>query len=814
MQTKDKELDSILQEARESYKRRIDELKHSLKSISENSQEKEFKSEIEKFSPFKTQLEESESLGYSASFKPVSGLYNEEVKFHPRSANSEDVTNNKRFSNSKLEDELEINSELNEEVKNLRMQIGNLEDSLERCRQNYQELENINNDLRIRLKDATLHINKLTEEISKSREIKNDSTFKEIHNMKLHYKKKVSKMKEELLSRDSDKNAIANELSVYKQREKDLMRVCESQIKEICDEYSKNMRSAGTIHNEELSKVKNDYEAISQTQNNKFMEEINNLRNQIKEYDRALKSYKEKGEALLAFKEQSEKIIQEKNDLLREKESAYKKMRLEYELEIKQAHEENNLRLSQITKMSEEINKQNSYQVKLKLELEVQLESEKIKTANLENKFSRIEAAYSELHNNYQNLVHKIQILESQLFQQPQEFKKKYDIEVNRYHEKIKTLENELKSLYLANSGQAKEMEALKKLCAEIEVKQEDNSKELCIKHEENMREIKRLDRFEYLQLSDAFEAAKENLKQSEQTIEELESRIDDSHRKESEMLTNIKRLEGDCRESNDIINKLKNQLRSQNLKQQKVNAWIITIKDGAKAKIHRFREIYKGLLKAIQEEVAEFKNLQQRCMGALLKNTQISIETLQKNQSGQFYKYHQENLLISNDLRNAHERIELLEINNQKNHTTLRKLEEENINLNKVIESRDPEKLKSYYESFLRQLMSQISFLEQGVEESYAELSFNVKDIKECCCKESESKMKETDLKMRENEEKIRENEAALNSAKKSIEYYRDRLMKIESEKALEVNRSKQELISLEQRLAQVLVDIREQRD
>ena len=52
MQTKDNELNSILQEARESYQKRIDELKHSLKSISENSQEKEFKIELEKFSPF------------------------------------------------------------------------------------------------------------------------------------------------------------------------------------------------------------------------------------------------------------------------------------------------------------------------------------------------------------------------------------------------------------------------------------------------------------------------------------------------------------------------------------------------------------------------------------------------------------------------------------------------------------------------------------------------------------------------------------------------------------------------------------------
>ena len=84
-------------------------------------------------------------------------------------------------------------------MRNLRRQINTLEENLERWKQSYQEAEATNTDLRVRLKDATLHANKMAEEIFKTRDMKNDTAIKEIENMKLHYKKKVTIMKEEIL---------------------------------------------------------------------------------------------------------------------------------------------------------------------------------------------------------------------------------------------------------------------------------------------------------------------------------------------------------------------------------------------------------------------------------------------------------------------------------------------------------------------------------------------------------------------------------------------------------------------------------------
>lgn len=803
MQKKDKELDSILQEARESYQRRIEDLKTSLKSISE---EKDLRSELEKFSPFKTQLGSSDSLKYSVSFKPNSPL-NDEEKYRLRGTNSEDLDRRSFFLNSKLENELEVNGELAEEVRNLRRQISTLEENLDRWKRSYQEAENTNAELRVRLKDATVHVSKLAEEASKTRDLKNGSMFKEINDLKLHYKKKTAVLKEELVRKDTEKKTILNEIDVCKQREKDLRRVCESQVKEICEEYSRNMRAAATIHNDELTKLKNTYEAISESQSNKFIDEINVLRSQAKEHEKVVKTYKANLESLISSKDSSEKQIIEKEEALKNMQISYRKLRSEFESQLRQLQEDKESKLIQAINLSEDLHRQNNSQVKLKLELEVQLESERMKISNLEGKFSRIEAAYSELHHNYQGVQHKSQVLEAQLHQQALDFQKKYDSEVNRYHEKVKTLEAELKNLYVANTAQAKEMEALKKLCAQIEVNQEEDARVLQQRHEENIREIKRIDRYEYLQLSDAFEATKEQLKNSEQVAEELENRVMEYERSAEEMTRNSKSLEKNVenyeRKEKDLlenIRELRGKVSETNASMDKANQSARHFKDLTKVKIAKVKDYFREILVALKEELFDYKNSQQRYFAGLLKNLQNNTENMRKGQIQQLQRFNQESSLIAVDLKQAHERIEFLERAYQKQQISGKVQEEEIGRLMKIIDSRDPEKVKYFYESFLRQLMSQISFLEQNVEENYSDLLFQGKTLKE--------------MILRDQNSKSTENEEILHQAKQSIDYYRDRLMKLESEKALENNKSQQELANLEQRLAQVLVDIRDHRD
>ena len=433
-----------------------------------------------------------------------------------------------------------------------------------------------------------------------------------MQSMKLHYKKKVSLMKEELVQRDSEKQIIINELEIYKHREQDLRKVCENQVKEICEEYAKNIKIAGNVHNDELVKIKNSYEKNAEMQNNKFLEEINYLRARIreieeensriveennfcrtqgKEYEKIVKNYKEKFESVILNKESLDKELQEKNSFNKELQYNIKKVKAEYESQLKYLKDENSAKTSQISKMNQEMDELNFVQNKLKQEFESQIEVEKVKTMNLESKFLRIEAAYSELNHKYELSYHKSQVLESELHKQTSEFSKKYEIEANKHYEKVKNLENELKSLYLANTNQAKEMDALQRLCAEIEGKQEEDSRKLVQKHEENIREIKKYDKFEFLKVSDALEANKKNLALAEQKNNELEKRLFESSSKEDELIRNIQNLEAEKKEFFELINDQRHQINNLSLKIQQKYSVIRKNKEIVKNKAARLSE-------------------------------------------------------------------------------------------------------------------------------------------------------------------------------------------------------------------------------
>jgi hypothetical protein len=169
------------------------------------------------------------------------------------------------------------------------------------------------------------------------------------------------------------------------------------------------------------------------------------------------------------------------------------------------------------------------------------------------------------------------------------------------------------------------------------------------------------------------------------------------------------------------------------------------------------------------------------------------------RNQGSYTQQFSSERNKVNEELDKAYNKVGYLEKSLQNAHINIRKIEEENVMLKQNPEGRDLERVKSYYNGFLRQILSQVSFLEGGIEESFEFLALKVQEVKNCAQEDAE------------NMEKI--NKDVVEQAKKSIEYYRDRLLKLENDKNVENSRSQQELFSLEQRLAQVLDDIREQR-
>jgi chromosome segregation ATPase len=810
----DEELSSILQDARESYQRRIDELKNSFKPFSTHSNESLL--DLEKFSPFKSTFPNSDSLKYSASVKPNTTPATEDYSNSVIKLNESGFqTFNPRQVGGKNQGFQNTNEELVQEVSNLRRQVGNMEENMERWKKSCKDAEDANNELRSRLREATMNVKKLSEEVAKSKDFRNESSFKELQSVKLHYKQKIGRIKEEMIKKDSEKQTVYNEMAILRTREKELKAVFEAQVKEICEEYANNLKAAGMIHNDELAKVKEAYEALSTNHSNTLIEETNAFRLAIKDLEKTNKAYKERLEKLIFAKESSEKHLLEKEKQVSELQLSLQKMKNEFEnrirhdkdsyqnelqhkiqkvkneleTRIRQSYEENNAKNAVLAKQKEDLDVQVALLSKAKVEMSVSYESEKLRSAAFESKLLRSESINRELQANNEALAHKAKVLEGQISQQSVDFQKKHDADLAKYNEKMKMLEKELKKLYLANGEQAKEMESLKILCAEIEVRQEEELKKVKEKHEHNLREVKKIDRYEFLQLSDTCESLKENVKQSGIQIEGYKSEIRSYQVKEKEYLALIQSLEENQKGYTGHLSKLK-----------RVNSALKKTQNSAKVicneKVNKLRSDLISYSKQIQDNQADFKTFQQNCFLQILKAVNFSISSLSRNKT---YKSTQEKILISDDLTKAYDKIGLLENALQKMHISLRELEDENISLTKIIDERDPEKSKLIYQSAVRQVLSQVNRLEEEIEKSYDDLARTVRSLTVPGEVSEELPAKYRNL---------------LEQSKKSIEYYMDRLVKLENEKAFDLNKSQSELSSLQKRLSQVLEDIRDVRD
>lgn len=840
---KDSELDSILQEARESYQKRIDELKCSLKTIS--SHEKASKSEYEKFSPFKNTG--SESLNYSTTFRPSQTEFKKSLK----SSQSEDFNFVSRISDNIKASNQKNNEELIEEIRQRSIQLTDMQENLERVKKNYEEAENVNSELRNRIKELTINLNKVSEENSRLRELKSEPNVRDLQDLKIHYKKKVSRMREELLNRDSENQRMRKELDTQARLQTSIRQVCETQVKEISEEYAKSLKQAGSIHNEEMLKLKKGFDSITESQIQEFLNEMDTLKTALLEYEHANKAYKEKFERLILSKDQTDQILQEKEQnlnesqkhtqqlrkeiekyqnshqtqekLLRDKENQLaesqiliQKLKAEYsnslkkiekyeksfqdlekiyEDKIKQLTEENLKKQQCVNKLIEELDREERILGKFKQDFELRLEEERMKSHSFEVESKELDLAFNELRKALENVKYKNSILESQLEAQSLEFKKSQEFENTKQSERIRILENELRSIYAANTAQAKEMEMLKQLCGEIEVKQENEIKELIHSHQDNIRELRKNDRFEYLQLCEALEATKLSLHHAESNLDKYEKVIKDLQIKEKGYLGVVKNVDNYKKQAEEAIA----QYRTLSLQYSKTKSNFQNTKDYFYARFKKLKDCYKACIKNTLDNFHDFKNFQEKSLSTLLKTLILQIESLKSNQNVSTQKLIIENNSLKTAFDKAQNQISLLEKELQTYLTRHKNLEDQNHHLQLTIDLNDPQKQKSHYLGIIKSLLSNLAGLESTATESFTELETSVVHLKEFISQDAaQYRLKQQDT---------------LEQAKKSIEFYRDKLLKLENEKTSELNKSQNELFSLQQRLSQVLEDIRDQK-
>ena len=829
----DIELDSILKEAREGYQKRIDELKNSLKSISagEKLNKKEPQSEND--------LNLSDSLKYSTTFRPSGTLIKK--KFDSFDSSVRDFNENlPGCENPDMDD-------LHEEVKSLKIDLEEKQRIISRMKIECENAEQDNVDLRKRVKELTSCVNKGTEENYKLKEGRIGNNVKELDEMKIHYKEKIAKMREELIIRDTEIAKYKKELESQARLQTSIRQVCELQVKEISEEYAKNLKKAGTFHSEELLRLKLNFENMSESQINEFLSEIKKLQSHISEYERSNRSYQEKIEKIIISKEKLEKILNQKDSELKECQMFVKdlqsklnenvnknmiaqknlqelqlqleesqqlsqKFRIEtekisklaekqektfrdkekvLESKLRQLNEGNLKKQLNINKLVQELEDQELNVSRTKSQYEEQLNGEKSRIYSLQEKYHEFDQDFEELSRTLDTYKHRALLLEDQLNTQSHEYKKKSELETSRFKETTKRLENELKNLYLANSGQAKEMEALKLLCLEIEQKQEDELKELNKSNEEKLREIKKTDKVEYLKLCDALEATKLSLHHAECNIDNMQELIKDLQQKEKVYLQTIKNTQKIQEQFNENLNKYKALYGNHSILLNKYSK----LRQVVLLRFKDVKESYKNCINSTVDLFVEHKKGIETCLDTCVKGINDRLEKVKRTNASLNGKY----LVEIENLRKMLEKnvgqVGLLEQEVQKNYLRCRTAEDENFNLKKRIEFCECGKRRQETSGACRGIIDYVDSLEKSFSENYSELESCVVYLKQFIKEDTLN----SNLKYQDTVEQ----------AKKTIDFYREKLLKIENEKSLEINKSQNELLSLQQRLSQVLEDI-----
>ena len=828
----DIELDSILKEAREGYQKRIDELKNSLKSISagEKAPKKETQSEYD--------LNLSDSLKYSTTFRPSGTVVKK--KFDSFDSSVKDFNINLiGFENT--------DNDLDEEVKSLKIDLEEKQRIISRMKIECENAEKDNVDLRNRIKDLTTCLNKVTEENYRLKEGRIGNNGKELDEMKIHYKEKIAKMREGLIIRDTEIAKYKKELESQTRLQTSIRQVCELQVKEISEEYARNLKQAGTFHSEELLRLKLNFENMSESQINEFLSEIKKLQSHISEYERSNRLYQEKIEKIIISKEKLEKILNQKDSELKEcqifikdlesklnendnkniqfqkniqelqyqlKESQQLSQKFRIEIEklsklgetqekifkdkekileskLRQLSEENLKKQQNINKLVQVLEDQELNVSRTRNQYEDQLNEEKSRVYSLQEKYQEYDQDFEELSRTLDTYKHRAHLLEDQLNTQSHEYKKKSELETSRFKETIKRLENELKNLYLANSAQAKEMEALKLLCLDIEKKQEDELKELNQLNEEKLREIKKTDKVEYLKLCDALEANKISLHHAECNIDKMQEVIKDFQQKEKVYLQTIKNTQKIKEQFDENLNKYKVLHNNHSILLNKYSK----LRQVILLRFKQVKESYKNCVNSTVDLFLEHKKGIETCLETCVKGINDRLERLKKINLSSQGKYLGEIDNLRKLLEKNVGQVGLLEQEVQKNYLRCRIVEDENLNLKKRIELCDCGKRKQETYGACRGIIEYIDSLEKTYSESYSELESCVVYLKQFISEDSYNSN--------------RKYQDCVEQAKKTIDFYRDKLVKLENEKSLELNKSQNELLSLQQRLSQVLEDI-----
>ena len=712
---KDYELEQIFQEARENYTQRLFLLKNSLRSISD-----------------------TELPGYSESPCVLNTKFKLGKNSAPHSQTSSNMKSN-HFSNFEQKSS-----------KHLPVQLKQLENTVESLRRKNEEAELVNGDLRRRLKEATSNMLKIQGSTVKQPE--------DYNNSKIHYKKKISALKQHIRQISNDNQVLVRDLSESKRREQGTKDICKSQISEITEEFASKLKQATVYYKEELKKIRNNVEIESQEKQNLESEAVN-LKNTIKNLHNEQK--KETGEFWRANKELKE-ALNNKEAYLEESQRKLDVLAEDYRIKTGQMQEEISLRSQMNQRLNGELEDKSRVIAKLKGQLENFKFEPSIET------HSRV--LLDQLISNNKALSQKTEKLENE--------KQMLNLELSKLNEALKNSEISNKVLKTSIEIQEKEIKKLNKTLIEATQSNEENIKELKDQYKNKLFSKIEESHKQYKNFSAEYREICESLKISEE--------------KEEDYKIKIEILQKELNQSDQSVSRFKAINSKLSLSQSK----LFHIKDTLSSQIEKIRPFIQVLSKLLKQHLSEFqKNLVQSTQ-EIMKYVNFGIENQKNLNEFEFQQLKNDYSLAKISLEKANKQVSYLQeeiiLCKEKMQTVENGsfLVQEQLKTELQLQQRGTSKS-------LNQILGLFNNLEQEFESRFEELIDSVIELRQSV--------------NGENSEKTQKYLVSLEYCQSALDFYKTKLSQIENEKIAEKDWSEAELMGLQMKLSKTLKDLRD---
>ena len=732
--------------------------------------------------------------------------FRDQVKTYTRSAKQLD---SKSAARSKYENFDFHHQDIGLESINSKDLLGhcrNLESTVVRLKAENEKVEEVNFDLRKRLKEAALDMKKIQNETLKPFEVQKRTKEDKI----LRYQEKINKTKLKLCQAIVENKRISKELEDAKRKEKNVTELCKSQVSEISEEFACKLKASSKRFNEDMGRLKEkfclemkDVDEENQNLRKQILEqdvrwsrevecrdrEIERRNEEIEKRNKVIESRNKEIEAKIqeitcgnreldqkskeieALKEKLDESARLKSKTLQEFDTLQNQSKGRFEIEIDslkrkitQLEEENKIRID----MNEKLNQELQNLSKTISALRNELEQKKLESSPTFRKSLSPDQATSS------NLI--LQVKQNSL----ESTNRSLLTEQEHLQESIKNLEKQLKSATSTHESQANEINKLNKQIIESKSN-----------HEKEINELRQHFIIETLQRTKDFGIELENKTQDfgmeiDQKNEEFESMLQEAqkyYKMNEEKNIKIILLEEELQRSEKTIEKFQNFYN----KYKK-------FKSAFQIKTNKFRNFCNIFNNLVRQKFGDFRQMLSESSADLIQFIELKLLDKENGKKIILDRMRQEYEGVLSKFENAQNHVFALE--NESEGLKQKVFHLENEISDKRSEFNNEEVDKKEVKFSIQKIIDSVEVLDQESYQNYQFYESGLNDLKV-----------EFQKEIHENNQKYLK---IINDLEEQLEHLKAKINHIGSQKTAENNEYNSNLQSLNQELLKTLQDLR----